>query len=147
VRRSDDAVVGGRAAGHRARFGKRQGRCRRVTTQWWAVAGTVFATTLAAFGSLYFKLGAKHLEFNLAKLLRNFNLMLGFAFYGLSTVVFVASLRGGQLSVLYPLVSASYIWVTILSIKVLGEKMNKFKWAGIALIVLGVSVIGAGSAV
>ena len=118
-----------------------------MTTQWWAVAGTLFATTLGAFGSLYFKLGAKHLELNLTKLARNFNLMLGFAFYGLSTVVFVASLRGGELSVLYPLVSASYIWVTILSIRVLGERMNKFKWAGIALIVLGVSVIGAGSAV
>jgi len=60
-------------------------------------------------------------------------------------MIFIPALRGGDLSVLYPFVSLSYIWVMLLSIKMLGEKMTKLKWLGILLIISGVSLIGLGS--
>ena len=65
--------------------------------------------------------------------------------YGISTILFIPALKGGELSVLYPFVALAYIWVSLLSVKFLGEKMNKVKWLGIALIILGVSFIGLGS--
>jgi uncharacterized membrane protein len=37
-----------------------------------------------------------------------------------------------------------YIWISILSVKYLKEKMNAFKWAGIGLIVVGAFLIGLG---
>ena len=65
--------------------------------------------------------------------------------YELATIVFIPALRGGELSVLYPFISLSYVWVSLLSIKILKEKMNSFKWMGVALIIIGVSFIGFGS--
>jgi len=100
------------------------------------------ATFIGAFGALYFKKGACKLEFTVAGVLGNRDLLLGVLFYGGATVLHVFAVRGGPLSVIYPLVSTSYIWVCILSVKKLGESMNRLKWAGVGLIILGVSVIG-----
>lgn len=116
-----------------------------MTTQLWAVAGAFFATFLGAVGSLLFKMGSGELSLSPARLIRNSKLMIGFVVYGISAVIFVYSLRGGELSVLYPVVASSYIWVCLLSVRFLGERMNASKWAGIALIIAGVSLIGFGA--
>ena len=76
--------------------------------------------------------------------MKNYNLFAGVALYGAGTVLFIPALKGGDLSVLYPFVALVYIWVSLLSVKFLGEKMNKFKWAGVALIIIGVTFIGLG---
>ena len=65
--------------------------------------------------------------------------------YALGTVLFIPALKGGDLSILYPFVALTYIWVSLLSVKFLGEKMNFMKWMGISLIIVGVSFIGIGS--
>ncbi len=65
--------------------------------------------------------------------------------YGISTIIFIPTLKYGQLSVLYPLVATSYMWTTLVAVKFLGEKMNRFKWIGIILIIIGVSLIGMGA--
>lgn len=100
---------------------------------------------LGSFGPLMFKFGANNLEFNFKKLLTNWHLYAGGFFYALGTVLFIYALKDGELSVLYPLVATSYIWVSLLSIKFLKEKMNKYKWAGVGLIIIGVALIGIGS--
>ncbi|MEK6961130.1 MAG: EamA family transporter [Nanoarchaeota archaeon] len=69
----------------------------------------------------------------------------GLVCMAVSTVLFIAGLRGGDLSVLYPLVSTIYIWVCLLSVKFLGERMSSKKWVGIACVILGVALIGIGS--
>ena len=62
--------------------------------------------------------------------------------YGLSTLIYIPALRGGELSVLYPIISLSFALVAILSGFLLGERMNWLKWGGIACIIAGVSFIG-----
>jgi drug/metabolite transporter (DMT)-like permease len=57
----------------------------------------------------------------------------------------VLALRHGELSVLYPLISLSYVWVAILSVVVFGEAMNPFKILGIFVIMAGVAVMGMGA--
>ncbi|MFH0863363.1 MAG: EamA family transporter [Candidatus Altiarchaeota archaeon] len=114
-------------------------------TEIWAVATVLFAAFMGSFGSLQFKKGANKLELNLNSLMRNYDLMLGVVVYGLSTIFYVIGIKGGELTVLFPLVSTGYIWVCLLSIKYLGEQMNRVKWAGISCIVLGVILIGLGS--
>ena len=48
-------------------------------------------------------------------------------------------------TVLYPIISTSYIWVAIISWYFFGESLNLWKWLGIAIIILAITVIGFGS--
>jgi multidrug transporter EmrE-like cation transporter len=57
----------------------------------------------------------------------------------------VSALRYGELSVLYPLISLGFVWVTIISVIVFHEAMNPMKGIGIGSIMLGVAVLGWGS--
>lgn len=114
-------------------------------TELWAIPVVVGATVLGALGSLLFKMGSEAMSLDIKRLVRNYHLMGGFLLYGISALFFIFALKGGELSVLYPFVSTSYIWVCLLSVKFLHEKMNRYKWIGIVLIMLGVSVIGLGS--
>ncbi len=72
----------------------------------------------------------------------NLPLMAGLSCYGLSTGLLVLALRYGELSVLYPIIALTYVWVSILSVALLGETMNVFKIVGLAVIVIGVTVLG-----
>lgn len=115
-------------------------------TEAWAAGLVLFAAAVGAWGSLFFKKAADKLEFKPASLIKNKDLILGLFIYGSSTILYVIGIKGGELSVLFPLVSTGYIWVAFLSVKYMGEKMNLVKWAGIAMILFGVSLIGYGSA-
>ena len=115
-----------------------------MATQLWAIATVLFGTIIGSFGALYFKIGSKDFSINIKKLIKNYKLILGFLFYGISSIFFVIALTGGELSVLYPFCAASYIWVCLLSMKFLDEKMNKLKWLGIITIIIGITLIGVG---
>jgi len=115
-----------------------------MATQLWAIAMVLFATIIGAFGALYFKIGSETVSLDIKKLIKNYKLILGFLFYGISSIFFVIALTGGELSALYPISAASYIWVCLLSMKFLDEKMNKLKWLGIITIIIGITLIGIG---
>jgi drug/metabolite transporter (DMT)-like permease len=72
-------------------------------------------------------------------------LFAGYALLGGSTVLFVLALRKGELSLLYPVFTLTYVWVTVLSVKILHESMNNFKLAGLVMIMAGVAVLGRAS--
>lgn len=115
-----------------------------MATQLWAIAMVLFATIIGSFGALYFKIGSETISLDIKKLIKNYKLILGFLFYGISSIFFIIALTGGELSVLYPFVSVGYIWVCLLSMKFLNEKMNKLKWLGIITIIIGITLIGLG---
>lgn len=116
-----------------------------MTTQIWAMVIIFFATIIGAVGSLFLKYGSEHFVLNLKKLFTNYKVIFGLFLYGIASIMFIIALRGGELTVLYPMTSLSYIWISFLSIKFLKEKMNKFKWLGIFAIIVGVTLIGLGS--
>jgi multidrug transporter EmrE-like cation transporter len=72
-------------------------------------------------------------------------LFTGYALLGTSTVLFVLALRRGELSLLYPVLTLGYVWVTILSVVIFQDSMNVFKIAGVAVIISGVAVLGRAS--
>lgn len=117
----------------------------KMATQLWAIGLVTAATLIGAFGPILLKKASAKKLSKLSSLATNYHLFSGVALYAVGTMLFIPALKGGDLSVLYPFVSVSYIWVSLLSVKFLGEKMNKFKWLGIALIIIGVSFIGVGS--
>lgn len=102
----------------------------------------VFATFIGAFGSLYLKKGSKQLHrHNVIMQFLNKNLMIGVFLFVLSSIFYIGAMRYGDLSILYPVTSLSYVWISLLSVKFLGERMNRYKWMGIAMIILGVFFI------
>jgi uncharacterized membrane protein len=109
-----------------------------------ALALVIFGTFLGSVGALMLKKGSGRSSGGVFGILKNRSLILGFVLYGLSAVPFIIALKFGPISVLYPFTSLSYVWTIFLSMKYLGEKMNPWKWAGIALVLLGVSLIGTG---
>ncbi|HXI43258.1 MAG TPA: EamA family transporter [Bryobacteraceae bacterium] len=68
----------------------------------------------------------------------------GYCLYALNTVLMVFALRDGELSILYPIIALTYVWVTILSVLFFHETLNLFKLVGIAIVVTGVAVMGRG---
>ena len=110
----------------------------------------LLATIMGAFGSLFLKIGSSSVKSKNPLLLirlifKNKSLFVGFLLYGASTVPFLIALKFSELSIVYPLVSLSYIWVILLSKHFLKEKINKEKLIGIFLIILGVVLIGLSS--
>src|SRR3989338_981819 len=116
-----------------------------MATQLWAIGLVIFATLIGAFGPILLKKASEKKLSKISSLMANYHLMGGVALYGIGTVLFIPALKGGDLSVIYPFVSLNYIWVSLLSVRFLGEKMNRLKWLGVALIILGVTFIGLGS--
>lgn len=104
----------------------------------------VFCCTLiGAAAQVFLKFGAAAVSRPTpAQLLFNPALLLGYSLYGVSTGLFILALRRGQLSVIYPVISLTYVWVAILSILVFEESMNLLKGIGLAVVVAGVAVLG-----
>ncbi|MDD5086892.1 MAG: SMR family transporter [Candidatus Nanoarchaeia archaeon] len=115
-----------------------------MKTELWSILLVLIGTIIGAFGALYIKIGSKDFSLNIKKIIKNQKLILGFVFYALSSVFYVIALKGGDLSVIYPIVSIGYAWVCILSVWFLKEKMNSWKWIGIATIILGITLVGIG---
>jgi multidrug transporter EmrE-like cation transporter len=102
-------------------------------------------TLLGATAQLLLKTGANQLVHpNVLAMVTNLTLLSGLSLYGVSTVLLVLALRDGELSLLYPVIALTYVWVTLLSLVVFHDRVNPIKLAGIAIIVVGVAVLGRG---
>jgi drug/metabolite transporter (DMT)-like permease len=71
-------------------------------------------------------------------------IILGLALYGIGALLLTIALKGGDLSVLYPIIALSYVFVNIGSRLFFNEDITVLKWIGIIVIILGVSIIGYG---
>lgn len=101
-------------------------------------------TVLGAAAQLLMKVGMSHFQPTLPALLTNYPLIAGYMLYAISAALLVLALRDGELSMLYPIIALTYVWVTLLSYLVLREPPNLWKNVGIATIVVGVAVLGRG---
>ena len=115
-----------------------------MATELWAILLVVSAAVIGSLAPILIKKASKDITLSL-DIIKNKYLLGGISLYGLGTLMFIPALKGGELSVLYPLVSVTYVFVAVFSVKLLKEKMNVFKWLGIALIISGVTLIGLGS--
>ena len=111
----------------------------------WLVLG---CTVLGATAQILIKLGANTLGphpsvLDMAiKILTTPSLFIGYSLYAMSTVLLVLALRHGELSLLYPVIALTFVWVTILSVLIFHDSMNPMRLAGIAIIVSGVAILG-----
>ena len=63
----------------------------------------------------------------LIAIFRTPTLFAGFALYGLSAALLVIALKYGELSILYPVIALTYVWVTALSVLIYNEIVNPMK--------------------
>ncbi len=116
-----------------------------MATKLWAALLILFTTLLTSSAQLMYKFGSNTLDPSIIGILTNQYLIIGVLLYVIGGALLIIALRGGELSVLYPLIATSYIWVSFLSIYFLNESMNPWRWAGVITIVLGIASIGYGS--
>ena len=107
----------------------------------------VFCTFLGAAAQILMKMGADYTKAHpgLTGIITNPVLIAGYALYAVVTVLIVVAYKDGELSVLYPIISLSYVWVTALSFFIFHDTLNPYKLIGVATIVCGVAVLGRGT--
>ena len=101
-------------------------------------------TILGAAAQLLMKVGMAHFTPDPVAIITNWPLLAGYTLYGINTLMLVLALKDGELSVLYPIIALTFVWVTLLSYGLLHEEPNWLKNAGITTIVVGVAVMGRG---
>ena len=116
-----------------------------MATKLWAALLVLFTTLLTSSAQILYKLGSANLTFDIVAILTNYYLLAGVSIYAIGGILMIVSFRGGDVSVLYPIIATSYIWVSLLSMIFLNEIMNIFKWLGIVTIIAGIISIGYGS--
>jgi len=102
------------------------------------------ASVVGSFGAVFLKLGALRLNGNVSSFV-NSRLVLGVSLYLGSSVIYALGIRGGELSVLYPLVSLGYIFTLFWSKLFFHEPITRYKVAGLTLILVGVFLVGVGA--
>ena len=101
----------------------------------------LFCAILGALGQLFFKLGSNNFSFSISGILKNWKFLVGAGLYAFSAMLFVYSLKQGNLSILYPLIATSYIWVALLSFFILKEPISLLNILGIIIIILGIALV------
>ena len=109
----------------------------------------LISVIIAAFGQIYFKQGINKLGKvgfsqiikNLINLFKDKYILLGLFLYGLSSALWLFALTRLDISKVYPLTSLGYLVTAIFAKRYLKEDVNSFRWIGIALIILGSTLI------
>jgi len=107
----------------------------------WVIGVVLFCALLGAAGQIFLKTGSDQLEFNFKALFSNWKLILGFSMYLLASLIYIVVLKHGNLSLIYPIIATSYIWVALFSVYFLHEHFPAYRWIGIALIVAGIIIV------
>ena len=116
-----------------------------MTTPLSSILLVLGAGFIGSFGAVSLKAGANRLPPGLLHVFLSWRVGLGAALYLLSSVLFVAGLKHGSLTVLYPMVSLVNIWTLFWSRLLFREPLNRSKLLGLLLILVGVFSIGLGN--
>lgn len=103
----------------------------------------LICTIFTAFGQFFLKKATSSLVFGI-EIFYNYNLFLGLFLYVLGAFLLIFALRFGELNALYPIVSLTFVWVSLLSAFVLYEVISLTNVFGIGVIISGVVFIQRG---
>jgi uncharacterized membrane protein len=113
-----------------------------VKTHLWAIIVVICGTLVGSWGALLLKIAVGEISLSFWNIVRNRKIITGIGLFVLSSFAYILALRGGELSILYPMVSLSYVWIAMLSHLFLRERMNATKLFGLGFIILGIVLIG-----
>ena len=105
----------------------------------------VFCTLFTSLGQLLWKAGINQMQPGILHSIINFPFVGGSISYALGAILMILAFREGELSVLYPIIATSYVWVSLFSpLWFSSDFMNSWKWAGVLVILFSVSLLGIG---
>jgi len=105
----------------------------------------ILCTIFTSAGQILYKIGASRLSLNPILIIRNTPLLLGMLSYVIGAFLLILALREGELSVIYPIISTGFVWVSLFSARLFMERITLQRWMGIFTIILGVVLMGIGS--
>ncbi|MDA1196785.1 MAG: EamA/RhaT family transporter [Nanoarchaeota archaeon] len=110
-----------------------------------AILLMLVTTLFTSVAQVLYKFGAEQLSFSLSGILFNGFLIGGLALYGIGAAIMIVAFRSADVSLLYPAIATSYVWVSLLSLWIFNETISFMHWIGVMVIVLGVAFVGFGS--
>jgi drug/metabolite transporter (DMT)-like permease len=115
-----------------------------MKTKPWSIVFIVLCTICTSLAAILNKQGAVDFSFTIQGTILNFYLIGGLSLLVIGVVFLMLSLKGGEVTVVYPAIATSYIWVTLLSYPIYGEAISATKIAGVLLIIGGVISVNLG---
>jgi drug/metabolite transporter (DMT)-like permease len=100
---------------------------------------------IGSFGAVFLKSGAGRLHRQIHTLIFNWRLAAGVVAFLVSSMFFVAGIKNGELTILYPMASFGYIWTLLWSRLFFGERFTRNKFVGIGMILVGIACLGLGT--
>ena len=114
-----------------------------MRSQLFPLALISIAAICGASASIFYKKASEKI-FEIP-LWQNIHLFIGLILFTTVLVLFITAFRhGGKFIFVYPAYATTYIWALIFAYKFDGATISKLQVCGVSLIVLGVSLIGAG---
>ncbi len=105
----------------------------------------LFGAFIGSFGSVFLKAASHHFSRRWQSVVFNWKLMAGIVTYLVSSVFFVLGVKHGEVSILYPLVAAGYVWTMLWSKIFFQEPMTRAKITGLGVILLGIVLLNLGN--
>ena len=104
---------------------------------------TLLAALVSSLAQLIFKRSVTKID-NFRHLMahaRNRGVLLGFVGYITAFALYLVALSGGELSIVYPVFASSFIFVTLISARVLRERITAVRAAGVLLVFIGIAIV------
>lgn len=105
---------------------------------WVYVVAVIGMACLGAFGQVFFKIGSGLINPNHLKTFFNWGIIIGLFFYGIATFGYILALRKMELTMAYPLISFSYLFVLVLGAIFLKETLSYYNIFGAILLLASV---------
>ena len=115
-----------------------------MATKMWAIGLVFVCTFFTSIAQVFYKFGADRLNFSLISIITNWPLILGITIYLTAAFLLIIALKAGEVSVLYPIIATSYIWVSLLSRYFFNDLINFYKWIGMFFIFFGIILVAKG---
>jgi drug/metabolite transporter (DMT)-like permease len=110
--------------------------------RWTVLGGVLLSVVLNATGQLLFKAArVAQPDASVLHLFLHPETWYGFLIYGLSAICWLWVLARAQLSLAYPILSLTFPIVLGLSALFFAEVISPLRWAGVGVIVFGVSLL------
>lgn len=116
-----------------------------MTTPASSIFLVILASFIGSFGAVFLKGGAVKLKFDWRTLIYNWRLAAGVMAYLVSSVFFVAGVRHGELTILYPMGALGYLWTLLWSRLFFHEPLTRNKFIGLTMILIGIACLGFGN--
>jgi multidrug transporter EmrE-like cation transporter len=109
-----------------------------------AIFVIILCTLIITISQLFWKTGVEKIVVGNFLSFFNTPMLIGVVLYGISSFLVLYALKHGELSVVYPILATSYVWISIIAPIMFHETVKITNIFGVTIIILGISLLGRG---